>query len=131
MRRLIPLLLILAVPLAVAGFLSAPPAAAAPVMEASALAAAGGSAGAADGKMIFMAQKCNMCHSVPTAGVTATTKSEKMKGPDLVNLKHDAAAIEAYLKKAGKIEGKDHKVAWKGTDAELDTLVAWLLKQKK
>lgn len=130
MRRLIPLLLILAVPLAVAGFLSAPPAAAAPAGEISAVAAAGGG-GATDGKAIFLAQKCNMCHDVSTAGIAATTKSEKMKGPDLVNLTHDAATIEAYLKKAGKIDGKDHKMAWKGTDAELDALVAWLLKQKK
>ena len=127
MRRLIPLLLILAVPLAVAGFLSAPPAAAAP-----AFAAAGGG-GAPDGKAVFVAQKCSTCHSVSTAGIAATTKSDKMKGPDLVGLaaSHDAAAIRAYLKKEGKIDDKAHRTAFKGTDAELDALVAWLLKQKK
>ncbi len=37
-----------------------------------------------DGKQIFLAQKCNLCHSVPPAGIAATVKSERMKGPDLV-----------------------------------------------
>lgn len=124
MRRLIPLLLILAVPLAVAGFLSAPPAAAAPAAD-------GG--GAPDGKAVFVAQKCSTCHSVSTAGIEATSKSDKMKGPDLVGLAadHDAAAIEGYLKKETKFDGKAHRTAFKGSDAELDALVAWLLKQKK
>jgi mono/diheme cytochrome c family protein len=124
MRRLIPLLLILAVPLAVAGFLSAPPAAAAPAAD-------GG--GAPDGKAVFVAQKCNTCHAVSTAGIEATTKSDKMKGPDLVGLAadHDAAALAAYLKKETKIDDKAHRTAFKGSDAELDALVAWLLKQKK
>ena len=46
-----------------------------------------------DGKAIFLAQKCNTCHSVSTEGIAATTKSEKMKGPDLINLKHDAKLL--------------------------------------
>ena len=35
---------------------------------------------------VFLAQKCNTCHAVSSAGIEATTKSEKMKGPDLVGV---------------------------------------------
>ena len=46
----------------------------------------GSAVGAADeapGKAAFVANKCNLCHAVSSAAVEATTKSEKMKGPDL------------------------------------------------
>ena len=46
-----------------------------------------------DGKQIFLAQKCNLCHAVSPAGIAATTKSEKMKGPDLVGLSGKEAKL--------------------------------------
>jgi mono/diheme cytochrome c family protein len=89
-------------------------------------------AAALDGKAIFLAQKCNMCHSVSTAGIEATTKSEKVKGPDLVNVKTDAATLTKYLKKQADVNGKKHAgAAWKGSDQELAALIAWIQKQKK
>jgi mono/diheme cytochrome c family protein len=123
MRRLIPLLLILAVPLAVAGFLSAPPAAAAPAAD-------GG--GAPDGKAVFLAQKCEMCHSVSSAGIQAKATSEKLKGPDLtgVGKRHEAAVLRSYIKQESNLDGKKHKKGFKGTDAELDAMIAWLQSQK-
>ncbi len=87
--------------------------------------------GMKDGKAIFLAQKCNMCHSVSTAGITATTTSAKMKGPDLVNLHEDAATLTAYLKKTGKIHDKLHVKELKGTDEEIKAVVTWILAQKK
>jgi cytochrome c5 len=87
--------------------------------------------GAKDGKQLFMDQKCNMCHSVPPAGITATTKSEKMKGPDLVNVKQDAKTLTAFLKKTADIGGKKHPKEVKLSDQELNTLVTWILAQKK
>jgi cytochrome c2 len=87
---------------------------------------------ALDGKAIFLAQKCNLCHSVPTAGIARTTKSEKMAGPDLVNVKTDAATITKFLKKQGDIGGKKHTAAaWKGSDQELAAVIAWIGTQKK
>ena len=83
-----------------------------------------------DGKEIFLAQKCNMCHSVPPAGIEATTKSEKMKGPDLVDLEREAAWIEGYLTKKVELGGAAHKKEFTGSEQELDALVAWLLKQQ-
>jgi cytochrome c5 len=87
---------------------------------------------APDGKAVFLAQKCEMCHGVSTAGIEAKTKSAAMAGPDLVDLapERDAAWISQYLKKEVQLEGKDHKKAFSGTDEELKALVDWLLAQK-
>ncbi len=89
-------------------------------------------AGAApDGKQIFLAQKCNLCHSVSSAGIEATTKSEKMKGPDLTGraAKRDAKKISDYLRKKIEIVGKKHGKEFTGGDEELAALIAWLQKQ--
>jgi mono/diheme cytochrome c family protein len=84
-----------------------------------------------DGKAIFLAQKCNMCHSVPTAGIERTMKSEKMAGPDLVNVKEDAAFLTKFLRKEADLHGKKHGKAFTGSDEELGALVAWIQAQKK
>lgn len=84
-----------------------------------------------DGKAIFLAQKCNMCHGVSTAGIEATTKSEKMKGPDLVNVKHDAKVLGDYLRKKADLNGKKHTKAFTGSDEEIGAMVAWIQAQKK
>ena len=82
-----------------------------------------------DGKAIFLAQKCNMCHAVPSAGIEAKTKSEAMKGPDVAGLDGDAEQLAKYLRKQAKIDGKDHKKEFKGGDDELKVLIDWVLKQ--
>lgn len=84
-----------------------------------------------DGKAIFLAQKCNMCHSVPAAAIEATTKSEKMKGPDINDVKTDAAVLGKYLRKQADMNGKKHTKAFTGSDEELGALIAWMQKQKK
>jgi cytochrome c2 len=84
-----------------------------------------------DGKAIFLAQKCNMCHSVSTAGIVATTQSEKMRGPDLINLKLDAETLGSYLRKTKDINGKKHIKATTASNKDLSALIGWLLEQKK
>jgi mono/diheme cytochrome c family protein len=85
-----------------------------------------------DGKQIFLAQKCNLCHSVSTAGIAATTKSDKMKGPDLVGeAKRDAKLLNGYLRKTADLNGKKHAKQFTGSDEELGALIAWLQKQEK
>ena len=85
-----------------------------------------------DGKQLFLAQKCNLCHSVSAAGIEATTKSEKMKGPDLVGeAKRDAKLLNAYLRKTADINGKKHVKQFTGSDEEIGALIAWLQKQEK
>ena len=93
----------------------------------------GPAAGAAapDGKAIFLAQKCNMCHAVSTAGIEATTKVASMKGPDLVNVKQDAAAITKFLHKETEMNGKKHPKEVKLPDADTKALIDWILAQKK
>jgi len=93
--------------------------------------AAGQTAGKLDGKAIFLAQKCNMCHNVPPAAIERTMKSEKMAGPDLVNIKEDAAVLGKVLRKQADVHGKKHPKAFTGSDEELGALIAWIQAQKK
>lgn len=88
---------------------------------------------ATDGKAVFLAQKCNNCHAIQTAGIEAKTQSEKLKGPDLggVTASLDDALVGKYIRKQEKINDKLHKHEFKGTDEELKTLLDWLKKQKK
>lgn len=86
------------------------------------------------GKAAFLAQKCNMCHSIDSQGVARTGKSEKMAGPDLSNVgaEHDAAWMTAYLKKEqANAEGKKHGKGWAGSDEDLAALTEWLASLKK
>jgi mono/diheme cytochrome c family protein len=86
------------------------------------------------GKVVFMAQKCEMCHSIDSQQIARTTKSEKMAGPDLSNVggAHLAPWISQYLKKeVANSEGKKHGKDWKGTDEELKQLADWLATLKK
>jgi mono/diheme cytochrome c family protein len=96
-----------------------------------ALAPAPSDAAAPDGRQVFLAQKCNLCHSVSTADIAATTKSEKMKGPDLVGVAHDAQLLMQYLRREAEIEGKKHGKGFTGSDEELGALIAWIRAQKK
>jgi mono/diheme cytochrome c family protein len=87
--------------------------------------------GAPDGKALFLAQKCNMCHAVSSAEITATTTNEKLKGPDLTSTagKRDAAWLAKYLAKQEAIDGKKHSKEFKGSEADLNALIDWLQKQ--
>lgn len=93
-----------------------------------------GSALAAEtpGKALFVAKGCDSCHSVPAAGIVATTKVEKLKGPELVtDPLPPLAELGPYLRLEATREGKKHKKAFKGTDEELKTLIDWLATQQK
>ncbi len=92
---------------------------------------AAGQAAKLDGKAVFLAQKCNMCHNVPTQGIVRTMKSEKMAGPDIVNVKEDAAFLNKWLRKQVDLHGKKHGKAFTGSDEELGALIAWIQAQKK
>ena len=80
--------------------------------------------GGMDGKAIFLAQKCDICHSVSTAGIEA--KSKAMKAPDLVGVvtaEHDAKWIGEYVRKQVDLDGKKHGKAFTGSDEELKALI--------
>jgi mono/diheme cytochrome c family protein len=86
-----------------------------------------------DGKAIFLAQKCNLCHDVSSAAITATTKSATLKGPDLTgkSSKRDARLLNDFLRKKAAIDGKKHKKEFSGSDEEIGALIAWLQQQEK
>ena len=91
------------------------------------------SAGAAlDGKAIFLAQKCNLCHGVSSAGITQT--SDKVKAPDLAGKVKaaDAPKLIKFLRKLepGGEKNKKHAKEFKGTDEEAQAVLDWLATQK-
>jgi cytochrome c2 len=83
------------------------------------------------GKAVFLAEKCNLCHSVETAGIEAKTTSEKMKGGDLstATTRHEDSWIAQYIRKQIQKDEKDHKKEFKGSDEELQALIGWLKEQ--
>jgi len=76
------------------------------------------------GKKIFIDNKCNMCHTVKSAGI----ESKKSDASDLSNAgaQMKSEDMMKYLKKEMKLNNKDHKTAFKGSDEELTKLVEWL-----
>lgn len=87
-----------------------------------------------DGKAVFMALKCNLCHGVEAQGIASKATSEKTKGPDLSGsgLERDAAWLAKFLRREEKVDGKVHKKDLaKNTDAEIEALANWLAAQKK
>jgi hypothetical protein len=81
-----------------------------------------------DGKQIFIDSKCNNCHTVSSVEIT----SKKDDATDLSNASTigEMPLIKSYLLKEAKINEQDHKIKFKGTEAELDALVNWLLTLK-
>jgi mono/diheme cytochrome c family protein len=102
-------------------FIAAPaPLGAAPVVQSE------GSGSGMDGKAVFDAQRCSMCHAVEKAGIEAKTKAAAMKGPDLSGYEGDAAAVIPYLKGDTEMNGAKHKKKATGSDAELQAMLDWL-----
>jgi cytochrome c2 len=107
------------------------------------LAATASAASTPEGQTIFVKYKCQSCHSIATAGLekkkaaaedaeeatAATADKTKKEPPDLsaVGVSHKASWMTAFLMKKEKTkEGKLHTKKFKGTDAELKKLTAWL-----
>ena len=90
-------------------------------------ATAQGGAGA-EGREAFQNLKCSLCHAVPAAGIEAKAKSEKVKGADLGEAEpvRGAEELASYLRQETELDGKRHKKEFKGSDEELQAIVAWL-----
>jgi len=82
---------------------------------------------AADGAQVFQDLKCNTCHAVPAASIES--KLSKMPGGTLPKEgeTHDAAWFTSFLKKEIKLDGKEHKKTFKGSDEELKAVADWLV----
>src|SRR6476469_10257762 len=105
---------VLAAVVLLAGFYSGPASGAAPAKL--------------DGKEIFLAQKCSLCHSVSSAGIERTVKPQNVAGPDLTDLaaKENPAALAKFLRQEGEIHGKKHGKGFTGSEEELTAMISWL-----
>lgn len=86
----------------------------------------------ADGKSLFLANKCTNCHSVTAAGIarTGTAPAANAKTPPDLSTVGDhrtAAFIVKFLQKEESINGRKHLLKFKGTDAELSLVASWLV----
>jgi mono/diheme cytochrome c family protein len=98
---------------------------------------------AEDGKQVFLKKECNECHAVEAAGIAKLpakddeAEADEEEGeeeddtepPDLsgVGKEHDAKWLGGFIqKKVKNDEGKKHRKRFKGSDAELEALVAFL-----
>jgi len=92
-----------------------------------------------EGKKVFTKYKCRSCHAIESQGITKKAeegeeeeKAEKAekekKPPDLsgVGLERKSDWIMLFLQKKEKLDGKLHTKKFRGTDAELKKLAAWL-----
>jgi len=80
------------------------------------------------GKDLFQNAKCGMCHAVESEKLAS-----KGKAPDLSNVGAEKKAdwIAKFITKKEKLNGKEHGMAFKGTDDELKTVSTWLASLKK
>lgn len=93
---------------------------------------------AKDGKAIYLENKCNTCHSLQALkiekkqGAEEAKSDEKVKPPDLssVGLERKADWMAKFLLKKETIDGKKHSKLFKGSEADLKVLTAWLETQK-
>ena len=85
----------------------------------------------APGKKVFIANKCNTCHSIESQGITMTLKSSK--APDLSNVgsEHKADWLVKYISKEETKNDKKHIKGWTGTKEDLQTVAKWLESLKK
>jgi cytochrome c2 len=76
------------------------------------------------GQKVFVDNKCQMCHSVESAGLTSKNK----KAVDLSNVgsTYKADFLNKWLTKNAKIKDNLHKIAFKGDDKDLNALSSWL-----
>lgn len=96
---------------------------------------------AEDGKAVFLKGKCNVCHSVSTADISAKVKAGAL---DLVNVtvRHEKPWIRKYFRAQeehvscpevnSSKDGKTHKEKFKfdGNQKEEDALIDWLDRQR-
>jgi cytochrome c553 len=80
------------------------------------------------GQEAFVANKCNMCHSIESLGIERTSTSDKMKASDLSTVGDtvDAEWVVGFLKKELEREGELHKRTFKGTDEQMQAIAEWL-----
>lgn len=80
------------------------------------------------GNKAFVSNKCSRCHAVDAQGIEATTKSKRNQAPDLseVGQDRDAEWLAQYIRREIQSKDKDHPIAWKGSDEDIEAIANWL-----
>ena len=94
------------------------------------------------GQKLFLKYRCTGCHSIKAVGIEKKTEEgdeaaaevakSAHKPPDLsdIGLQHDAAWFAKWLTKKENVDGRMHKIKFRGTDPELKTLTTWIASLK-
>ena len=90
------------------------------------------------GQQVFVAQKCQMCHTVYSVGIGEPPKKESAEEvaddgpPDLSLSGTDRTAewLSLFLQKEEMLNEKKHMLKFKGADEDLAAVVSWLLTLK-
>lgn len=79
----------------------------------------------AKGEKVFAAKNCILCHTIKGKGGTVGPAA---RGPDLstVGTRRDAQWLKTFLKDPKAANPKTKMMAFRGTDEELEALVAYL-----
>jgi mono/diheme cytochrome c family protein len=76
-----------------------------------------------DGKAIFVASKCDKCHTLDAAGIKIAPKKNDLTG---VVAKLPADKMGAYLMKESDLNGKKHMMKFAGSKEDLALLTKWI-----
>ena len=92
-----------------------------------------------EGAKLFKKYKCTVCHTVMASGIgkpkaadgkkeEEDNKGKTIKPPDLSNVgnTYDAEFLSNYLRKKANIDGRKHKLRFKGNKEQRAILVSWL-----
>lgn len=83
------------------------------------------------GKALFLEKQCNRCHTVESQEIEATKGDED--APDMSNagaMIPSAEWAKKFILREERKDGKKHKRPYKGSEKDLDLIVAWLMTLK-
>lgn len=86
----------------------------------------------AAGKKLFLDSKCNGCHAVASQDIEAVR--ENSKAPDMSDagtMIPNAEWAKKFVMREEEKDGKKHMRPWKGSEKDLEQIVAWLMTLKK
>ncbi len=76
-----------------------------------------------DGKAIFIASKCDKCHTLDAAGIKIAPKKTDLTG---IVAKLSADKMGPYLMKESDANGKKHIMKFNGSKEDLTMLTKWI-----
>jgi cytochrome c551/c552 len=78
------------------------------------------------GATVFTELRCDMCHSVESAGIPSKKKSGNVVDLSTAGDDGDAAFLLQYLKKEVELHDKKHPANFRANDEDAQILVEWL-----